>query len=121
MIKAIAKYNFTIWISGLHNLSRQVAGKTCFLNLLEGLSYSDPAKSLRRDGTCVLKESGNQLLKSGKFPTLTRIEFPEDPKLVRDFIRLVIRTKTPLSEAVLETRIKIEDLSRFQPRLIYTR
>ncbi|HTY13674.1 MAG TPA: hypothetical protein VMD02_05755 [Candidatus Omnitrophota bacterium] len=116
MIASIGKYNFLTGIPGLRLASHCLTGRTCLLESVNGLSFFDPMRSIRHDGCCTFAGLGRQLLASGKFTSLSRIIFPGNPKMVREFVRLVVRTDTSLARAAEATGVKVEDLSRYHPR-----
>jgi|GEM_PF-4947763 len=112
----ICKYNVLIRIPGLEETSLKLAKKGLYLK--DGGTLVAP----RFPGTPmgrsrVFKRIGRQLWKTGKFSALTRIDFPEDPARIRNFIRLVVRTKATVEEAARATGVEVEDLSRYQPSL----
>jgi len=117
MITGIVKYNPFKWISSLRLISEDIAGKKCFLDRRNGLHYYDSNKSLRKDGACVEMALGKSLMDSGKFPRMSKITFPRCSVQVRDFIRLVVRTRKSLYEAAADTGTGIEDLSKYTPNI----
>ena len=113
----IRKYNVFIRIPRLEETSIKLAGKGLYLR--NNGTFVDHATSTGKfnKGKRIFKRIGRQLWKTGKFPILTRIGFPKDPAKIRDFIRLVVRTKATAAEAARATSVEVEDLSRYQPSL----
>jgi len=112
MLANVLKYNFFNCIPGLYSISRRIAGQECYINRREKMIYYDAERSNRRDGFISYDNLGERLVNSGKLPVYVGLDFPNDPKRVRDFLRLILRTKVSFFQAAELNGIKVRNLSR---------
>ena len=107
----IAKFNLFRSVPELWGDSRILAGKTYYLSYGGWLRPKNPLTEGWGDGPCVLRPIGRILESTGKFGKLSKIIFPANAAQVRNFIRLVTRTRLSAVEAAQLSGSLLIDLS----------
>ena len=111
-IRYLAKFNPFRSIPELWGYSRILAGKTFYLSYGGWLRHTNPLTEGWGEGPGVLRPMGRILENTGKFGKLSQIVFPKKAAQVRNFIRLVTRTRVSAIEAARLSGGKLTDLSR---------